>query len=87
MNTFFTNGFKKYYHKRISPYKKLDEQFRLRRKLFISDPGNPILKDHSLSGKMKGHRSFSITGDIRVIYYVHEGIAYFVNIGTHNQVY
>jgi mRNA-degrading endonuclease YafQ of YafQ-DinJ toxin-antitoxin module len=35
----------------------------------------PVLRDHTL------------TGDIRVIYYIHKGSVYFADIGTHNQVY
>ena len=30
---------------------------------------------------------FYVTGDVRVIYYIHEETAYFVDIGTHAQVY
>lgn len=56
-------------------------------KIFEQNNSDPTLKDHALSGKLKGYRSFFVTGDIRVIYYIHENIAYFVDIGTHNQVY
>lgn len=55
--------------------------------LFVQNPHNPFLNDHPLKGSKEGFRSFSITGDIRAIYYVAEGNAYFVDIGTHNQVY
>ncbi len=87
MNTYFTQTFKKHYLKRIYSNKNLDSQFVERHGLFISDPNNPLLRDHALGGKMKGFRSFSITGDIRVIYYIFDDAAYFVDIGTHNQVY
>jgi len=55
--------------------------------MFTNNSKDPILRDHALGGKMKGFRSFSITGDIRVVYYISENIAYFVDIGSHNQVY
>jgi addiction module RelE/StbE family toxin len=87
MNTFFSQEFKKNYRKRILPFKNLDTRFEERRNLFIQDPKNPVLKDHPLTGKLRGFRAFSITGDIRVIYYIEKNIAYFVDIGTHIQVY
>jgi len=46
-----------------------------------------LLQDHLLMGKLEGYRAFSVTGDIRVVYYIHDQTAYFVDIGTHNQVY
>lgn len=87
MKTYFTKTFKKHYLKRIKPHPNLDLLFAERRNLFVDNSNNPILEDHSLTGKMKGYRAFSITGDIRVVYYVHDNIAYFADIGTHNQVY
>lgn len=79
--------FKRSYKKRIfhdnNLRKKTDERLRL----FQQNPSLPLLGDHSLTGDMKGFRSFSITGDIRVIYYISDQIAYFVDISTHNQVY
>lgn len=87
MRTYFTRTFKKHYHNRIFPSLNLNQQFRERRNLFIENSRHSILKDHPLSGKMKGFRAFSVTGDIRVIYYIRGDIAYFVDIGTHNQVY
>jgi len=87
MKTYFTKTFKKHYFKRIKPFPNLDQNFAERYNLFTENPNNQILDDHFLSGKMKGFRAFSITGDIRVVYYIHDNIAYFVDIGTHNQVY
>lgn len=87
MNAYFTKKFKSNYKKRILPFKSLDKKFEERYDLFILNPNSPLINDHSLKGASKGYRAFSITGDIRVIYYVKENIAYFVDIGTHNQVY
>ena len=87
MKTFFTKEFKKAYTKRIAPKKNLAARFESRYDLFLEDQTNQILKDHALSGKMSGFRAFSITGDIRVVYYIQDETAYFVDIGTHNQVY
>lgn len=87
MKTYFTKIFKKHYLKRIKPNPNLDLRFAERRNLFVDYPNNPILENHPLTGKMKGYRAFSITGDIRVVYYIYDNIAYFADIGTHNQVY
>ncbi len=87
MNAFFTKSFKKNYKKRIQGNKNLENRFEHRYDLFIKDQSHGVLKDHQLTGKLQGFRSFSITGDIRVIYYINDDTAYFVDIGTHNQVY
>ncbi len=87
MNVHFNKSFKKSYTKRIKSNKNLEARFEERYDLFVENRSNPILKDHELTRKMRGYRAFSITGDIRVLYYVFEEIAYFVDIGTHNQVY
>lgn len=83
-----SKSFKKGFRKRIKPNKKLLTRFEERILLFIENSNNPVLKDHRLTGDMLGFRSFSVTGDVRVIYkYGSSGEAIFVDIGTHNQVY
>lgn len=79
--------FKKSYKTRIQLNESLDMRFQERIKLFIKgERGAPIL-DHALSGSRAGTRSFSITGDIRVIYRETEEYYEFLDIGTHSQVY
>ncbi len=84
----FDPSFKKSFKKRIAVNIKLFDKFKERMNLFSQENFNPVLHDHQLSGKMKYYRSFSITGDYRVIYRViDDNIVAFVDIGTHNQVY
>lgn len=84
----FKTSFKKNFNKRIKNNRSLCNKYKQRLMLFMSDPGSPILKDHRLIGTLKDFRSFSITGDIRVIYQQESGdIANFIDIGSHNQVY
>jgi addiction module RelE/StbE family toxin len=84
----FAQSFLKSYGNRIKQNKKLKLKFEKRLEIFRSDRNNPLLKDHGLVGKEQGQRSFSITGDIRVIYFVEtENIVWFIDIGSHNQVY
>ena len=87
MKIHFTKEFKKSYKKRIQQNENLVKRFNERYDIFEANSKDPILKDHALAGKLQGYRSFSITGDIRVVYYIFEDTIYFVDIGTHNQVY
>ena len=87
MKVEFTHKFIKIFKKRFSHKSNVHARFDQRLLEFVSNPNDPKLSDHSLKGRLGGYRSFSITGDIRVVYYVHNNTAYFVDIGTHNQVY
>lgn len=78
----------KSFKKRIRNNAKLALKTRERIKLFVQNSKNPIIKDHQLTGAMKDHRAFWITGDIRIIYFpVSKDEVLFIDIGTHNQVY
>ncbi len=56
--------------------------------IFILDHMDEQLDNHSLTGEWVGHRSISITGDIRAIYKQEDkNVARFVEIGTHSQLY
>ena len=80
--------FLKNFKSRISHDKKLNIQFKTRLDIFLNDPKNLLLKDHGLTGTKLGYRSFSINGDLRVIYvYQSETKIVLVDIGSHNQVY
>lgn len=87
MRVEFTPGFIDVYVKRFSTDYKFQKIFDKRIIMFGRNHHNLLLKDHKLLGKMEGFRAFSITRDVRVIYYIKNEIAYFVNIGSHNQVY
>jgi len=80
--------FKKAYKKRISQNSKLVTKVAQRIALFQADPRNPLLKDHGLGGSHFGHRSFWITGNIRIVYEkVTNELVRFLDIGSHPQVY
>lgn len=57
--------------------------------VFQSDPFAPTLRNHPLKGSMQGKRSFSVTGDIRIIFEEYERytLVLMLDVGTHNQVY
>ncbi|MEK7543897.1 MAG: type II toxin-antitoxin system mRNA interferase toxin, RelE/StbE family [Patescibacteria group bacterium] len=79
--------FLKHFKQRILPRPSVDRQFKKRLQLFLVDRTDSILADHALHGDMEGKRSFSINGDIRVIYRMNGETILFYDIGTHNQVY
>jgi len=79
--------FTRSYRKRIARDKQLCLRTRQRIDLFKSNPFHPILCCHLLQGEKFGFHSFSITGDVRIIYTIEDNVATFIDIGTHNQVY
>lgn len=87
MKITYHKKFLKHYQKRILPYRPLDQRYTERVLLFLENQKSPILEDHLLVGDLAGYRAFSITGDIRIIYFQKEDVILFIDIGTHNQVY
>ena len=81
-------SFKKSYKKRFFHNKKLVKIISERIGQFNNNSKDPQFKTHALSGTKKGFYSFSVTGDIRIIFYYNRNEdAILVDIGTHNQVY
>lgn len=83
----FAKKFSKNYLVRISRNPSLKKQFDERYQMFISGVRGYPLFDHALSQNMKGLRSFSLGGDLRVVYRETETYYEFLDVGTHNQVY
>jgi addiction module RelE/StbE family toxin len=79
--------FKRAYRKRVLPHEKLRKQVETRISLFKQNPSYPTLRDHALKGDKEGVRSFSVSGDMRILYKRDTNTAYFLDIGTHSQVY
>lgn len=81
-------SFKKAFKKRIFLDRKLVAKTKSRIEMFMNNHHHPLLRDHALTGSFRGLRSFSVTGDVRVVYrLVDEDSAELLDIGTHNQVY
>lgn len=82
--------FHKHFHK---SYNKLDKkmQFKVDETIFKfrKNPYDSSLKNHALKGSMQGKRSFSVTGDIRIIFEEKQNyiLVIMLDVGTHNQVY
>ncbi|MEZ4103968.1 MAG: type II toxin-antitoxin system mRNA interferase toxin, RelE/StbE family [Candidatus Paceibacterota bacterium] len=70
-------------------FKKLDpalkQETREKIKLFQDDHKNPILKTHSLKGRLQGLHSFSVNYKIRIVFtYENKDSAIFLAIGSHD---
>ena len=85
MNAYTHRKFDKRY---VKLPKKLQEQFKERRDIFLANPFDPLLENHQLHGEYTGCRSINITGDYRAIYY-HEraDVVRFFAIGTHHELF
>lgn len=57
--------------------------------LFMDQPFHPKLKNHGLTGKLRGLRAISAGYDLRVVYEEEDGHAtvLLLNTGTHDEVY
>jgi len=71
---------------------KIQIAFRDRFAIFLEDPSDPILDNHSLTGNHLGKRSINITGDWRAIYSENineegEKSLELHLLGTHSQLY
>lgn len=70
---------------------RIRKNFKERILLFSKDPHNLQLNNHALREKYAGYRSIDITANYRAIYKIRqregEIIAYFTEIGTHEQLY
>ncbi|MDO8503911.1 MAG: type II toxin-antitoxin system mRNA interferase toxin, RelE/StbE family [bacterium] len=87
MKVDYHSNFVKHYRERIAPNHTLVKEFQDTLSLFLEEPDNPVLDDHLLKDEKTGWRSFSITGDMRVVYKrIKDGILFY-DIGTHAQVY
>ena len=88
MRITFSPSFKKAYSKRIKNNKKLVFVVTKRIEQFKTDPDCLQLHNHQLVGSMKGLFSFSVNGDMRIIYeWINKETVLFLDIGSHNQVY
>ncbi len=68
--------------------KKLIQRIEKQIKLFESNPKHPSLRTHKLTGNFNNRWSISINKVLRMVYLVlDENTAYFVDLGTHDEVY
>lgn len=69
-------------------FERQKEQFFQKLELFITDPFQPQLRTHKLSGNLKDLWSCSVEYDLRVIFFfVNDKTLIFEEIGSHDEVY
>ncbi|HUQ85359.1 MAG TPA: type II toxin-antitoxin system mRNA interferase toxin, RelE/StbE family [Candidatus Limnocylindrales bacterium] len=78
--------------KELSRIKKTDQKLEKKiikqLQLLKTNPRHPSLRLHKLTGNLTNMWSISITMNIRMIYHLlDDSTAYFVDIGTHDEVY
>ena len=70
---------------------RIRKSFKTAINLFSKNPNNLELNNHELSREWTGFRSIDVTSDLRAIYQeideTDETFAYFVELGTHEQLY
>lgn len=70
---------------------RIRKSFKERIIIFAKNPYDPQLNNHELKERYEGYRSIDITADYRAIYEEINkdgiAIAYFLLIGTHEQLY
>ena len=82
--------FKRLFKKWGKRHPNLLPAFKKKLKLFMEDPYNPLLKTHSLSGKLEGLWAFSISFNQRLVFEFADKSrkkVFLVYIGTHDEVY
>lgn len=68
--------------------KKLVIKIEKQIKLFESNPKHPSLRTHKLTGNLTNRWSISISKGLRMVYLIlGKDMAYFVDLGTHDEVY
>ncbi len=88
MEVAFSSAFKRAFKKLVKAKRPLEETFWTRVGIFTENPYDQRLRTHKLSGQLRELWSFSITYDIRVVFYFAEqDKAVFVDIGDHDTVY
>jgi addiction module RelE/StbE family toxin len=82
------------FHKSFSKaYKKLPPKLKSKTDIaiakFRANPFDATLNNHQLTGKLKGQRAFSVTGNFRVIFEEYDDyvVVLMLDVGTHPQVY
>jgi addiction module toxin, RelE/StbE family len=87
MNIYLSKDFIKAFKKVTKNNFLLKDKIKNKINFFSENPRHPSLRLHKLKGKMIENWSFSVEGDIRIIFtYIDDGVL-FVDIGSHKEVY
>ncbi len=68
--------------------KKIRHALADRLRLFVQEPFNPLLNNHTLAGDRQHQRSINITGDWRLIFEIYDkNTVRLIDIDTHSNLY
>mgnify|MGYP003396180032 CR=1 FL=1 len=65
----------------------LSRRVKVAMKSMTVDPFGPLLKTHRLSGSLRDCFASSITYNYRIVFSVDDDTIYFLDIGSHDEVY
>jgi addiction module RelE/StbE family toxin len=86
MQVRFSPDFDKQFIRRLTARQRIKALDMI--ELFQDEPFHKDLRNHSLKGEWFNHRSISISSDLRMHFQMLDNeTAYFVAIGTHEQLY
>ena len=84
----WSSGFERGLKKWIAKHPADRDLIKSKLESFTANPFDPELKNHKLSGQLKGLRAISVAYDCRIVFsMVEENTALLVSIGTHDEVY
>lgn len=87
MTIYYSSKFKRSLKKLKNRRPDLISKIKQRISLFQSMPNHPSLRPHKLKGKKVEIWSFSIESDLRITFTkIPQGV-FFINIGSHDEVY
>jgi len=84
MEVKFHKNFKKKFNK--LPV-KIQKQFYERLELFFQNKFDKLLNNHSVDKAFQNCSSINVSGDYRAIFEDQDGLAIFITIGTHSELY
>ena len=83
-----SSSFVRAYNRLVCGNPSLELLFQEKLAIFLKNPFDRSLKTHKLGGKLKDSLAFSLTHDLRVVFYFPQpGVAELENIGPHDKVY
>ncbi|MBI5193003.1 MAG: type II toxin-antitoxin system mRNA interferase toxin, RelE/StbE family [Nitrospirae bacterium] len=82
-----TSIYKRAHKAFIKKHPELKDNIEERLNLLQENPQDPSLKNHRLTGQLKGLHAISISYEYRLVFKTEGEIIYLLNIGIHDDVY
>lgn len=81
------SAFRKRAKKLLTKNPLLKETYAVLLTKLSSNPFDPTLHTHLLTGKLKGKHACSLTHELRVVFKLYGDIVHLLDIGSHDEVY